>query len=54
LFASKVRYNPLDVISKRKKRKTLEVMEHKGLKGLEDISNREEPLEGQSSVGLIS
>lgn len=54
LLAPKIRYDPVDVISKRKTRKTTEAREHEGLEGLEEISNREEPLEGQSSIGLIS
>jgi len=54
LLAPRVRYDPSDVISKRKKIKSIESKEHEGLEGLQEIANREEPLEGQSYVGLIS
>jgi len=45
LLAPKVRYDPHDIVSKRKKRKTKEAREHESLEGLEEIANREEPLE---------
>lgn len=54
LLAPMVRYDPLDVISKRKKRKTTKAREHEGLKDREKIANKEEPLEGQSFIGLTS
>lgn len=54
LLAPMVRYDPHDVIFKRKKRKTSDAREHNGLEGLEEIANEEEALEGQSSIGLIS
>jgi len=53
LLAPKVRYDPLNVISNKKKRKTNEALEHEGLEGLEHIANKEEVLEVQSTVGLI-
>ena len=53
LLAPKVRYDPLHIISSRKKRKTNEALEHVILKGLECIANNEEVLEGQSTVGLL-
>jgi len=54
LLAIRVRYDPLGVIYKIKKRKTTEAQEHEGLEGLEQIANKEEPLEGHSSIGLTS
>lgn len=54
LLGPKVRYNPLNTISNRNKRKTNESLEHEGMEGLERIANKEEVLEGWSFVGLIS
>ena len=53
-LAPKVRYDPSDVISIRKKINNAEAKEHEGLEGLQEIANIEEPLGVKSYVGLIS
>lgn len=53
-LAPRVRYDPSDVISIRKKIKNVEAKEHEGLEGLQEIANREESLEVKSYIGLIS